>query len=325
MNKLHLLDKHKDVFKKKQKALEKVNFISKLKKSLSKTRQNLSCSLLSLFLEKKINDNLFDKLEEQLLIADFGVNTTHKIIKNLIAQADRNELNDIKILYNKLRSELLNVLIIPYNQSLSETKKPHVILFVGVNGSGKTTTIGKLAHMYHLKKKSVMLAAGDTFRAAAVEQLQIFGDFNKIPVISQHIGADSASVIFDAIQSAKSKNIDVLIADTAGRLQNKMYLMDELKKIIRVIKKYDKEAPHEVLLTLDSSTGQNAVNQVSIFNNAVNLTGIVLTKFDGTAKAGVVFSILEQLHIPICYIGVGEGIDDLCLFEAKEFINALFD
>ncbi|EPB0481483.1 signal recognition particle-docking protein FtsY [Providencia stuartii] len=303
---------------------KKEGFFARLKKGLLKTRQNLGSGFLGLFTGKKIDDDLFDELEEQLLIADVGVDTTRKIIDNLTAHASRKELKDAEALYSKLREEMSDILAGVDKPLVIEDKKPYVILMVGVNGVGKTTTIGKLARQYQSEGKTVMLAAGDTFRAAAVEQLQVWGERNRIPVVAQHTGADPASVIFDAIQSAKAKGVDVLIADTAGRLQNKAHLMEELKKIVRVMKKPDEEAPHEIMLTLDASTGQNAVSQAKLFNDAVGLTGITLTKLDGTAKGGVIFSIADQFGIPIRYIGIGEGIEDLRPFKADDFIEALF-
>ncbi len=303
---------------------KKEGFFSRLKKGLLKTRQNLGSGFMGLFRGKKIDDELFEELEEQLLIADVGMDTTSKIINSLTQHASRKDLKDAESLYGKLREEMgdiLNKVDKPLN---IEGKKPFVILMVGVNGVGKTTTIGKLARQYQAEGKSVMLAAGDTFRAAAVEQLQVWGERNHIPVIAQHTGADPASVLFDAIQSAQAKGVDVLIADTAGRLQNKSHLMEELKKIVRVMKKLDEEAPHEVMLTLDASTGQNAVSQAKLFNETVGLTGLTLTKLDGTAKGGVIFSIADQFGIPIRYIGVGEGIEDLRPFKADDFIEALF-
>ena len=303
---------------------KKEGFFARLKKGLLKTRQNLGSGFLGLFTGKKIDDDLFDELEEQLLIADVGVDTTRKIIDNLTAHASRKELKDAEALYSKLREEMSDILAGVDKPLVIEDKKPYVILMVGVNGVGKTTTIGKLARQYQSEGKTVMLAAGDTFRAAAVEQLQVWGERNRIPVVAQHTGADPASVIFDAIQSAKAKGVDVLIADTAGRLQNKAHLMEELKKIVRVMKKLDEEAPHEIMLTLDASTGQNAVSQAKLFNDAVGLTGITLTKLDGTAKGGVIFSIADQFGIPIRYIGIGEGIEDLRPFKADDFIEALF-
>ncbi|WP_235378634.1 signal recognition particle-docking protein FtsY [Proteus faecis] len=303
---------------------KKEGFFSRLKKGLLKTRQNLGSGFLSLFRGKKIDDDLFEELEEQLLIADVGMETTTKIITSLTKHATHKDLKDAEALYGKLREEMGDILSKVDKPLNIEGKKPFVILMVGVNGVGKTTTIGKLARQYQAEGKSVMLAAGDTFRAAAVEQLQVWGERNNIPVVAQHTGADPASVIFDAIQSAQAKGVDVLIADTAGRLQNKSHLMEELKKIVRVMKKLDEEAPHEVMLTLDASTGQNAVSQAKLFNETVGLTGLTLTKLDGTAKGGVIFSIADQFSIPIRYIGVGEGIEDLRPFKADDFIEALF-
>jgi len=264
----------------------KEGFFARLKRSLVKTRQNLGSGFVGLFRGKKIDDDLFEELEEQLLIADVGVETSRKIIASLTEHATRRQLKDADSLYAKLKEEMSEILA-KVDQPLDVSgKTPYVILMVGVNGVGKTTTIGKLARQFEAEGKSVMLAAGDTFRAAAVEQLQVWGQRNNIPVIAQHTGADSASVIFDAIQAAKARGVDVLIADTAGRLQNKSHLMEELKKIVRVMKKLDEDAPHEVMLTLDASTGQNAVSQAKLFNEAVGLTGITLTKLDGTAKGG---------------------------------------
>ncbi|WP_426578046.1 signal recognition particle-docking protein FtsY [Xenorhabdus stockiae] len=309
---------------KEQERPTKEGFFARLKKSLVKTRQNLGAGFLGLFRGKKIDDDLFEELEEQLLIADVGVETTRKIISNLTTHASRKELKDAEALYVKLKEEMSGILAKVDKPLEVGGKSPYVILMVGVNGVGKTTTIGKLARQYQSQGKTVMLAAGDTFRAAAVEQLQVWGERNKIPVVAQHTGADPASVIFDAIQSAKAKGVDVLIADTAGRLQNKAHLMEELKKIVRVMKKLDEEAPHEIMLTLDASTGQNAVSQAKLFHEAVGLTGISLTKLDGTAKGGVIFAIADQFEIPIRYIGVGEGIEDLRPFKADDFIEALF-
>lgn len=302
----------------------KEGFFARLKRSLLKTKENLGSGFISLFRGKKIDDDLFEELEEQLLIADVGVETTRKIITNLTEGASRKQLRDAEALYGLLKEEMGEILAKVDEPLNVEGKTPFVILMVGVNGVGKTTTIGKLARQFELQGKSVMLAAGDTFRAAAVEQLQVWGQRNNIPVIAQHTGADSASVIFDAIQAAKARNIDVLIADTAGRLQNKSHLMEELKKIVRVMKKLDVEAPHEVMLTIDASTGQNAVSQAKLFHEAVGLTGITLTKLDGTAKGGVIFSVADQFGIPIRYIGVGERIEDLRPFKADDFIEALF-
>ena len=302
----------------------KEGFFARLKRSLIKTKENLGSGFISLFRGKKIDDDLFEELEEQLLIADVGVETTRKIISSLTESASRKQLRDAEALYGLLKEEMGEILAKVDEPLNIEGKMPFVILMVGVNGVGKTTTIGKLARQFEQQGKSVMLAAGDTFRAAAVEQLQVWGQRNNIPVIAQHTGADSASVIFDAIQAAKARNVDVLIADTAGRLQNKSHLMEELKKIVRVMKKLDEDAPHEIMLTIDASTGQNAISQAKLFHEAVGLTGITLTKLDGTAKGGVIFSVADQFGIPIRYIGVGERIEDLRPFKADDFIEALF-
>ena len=302
----------------------KEGFFARLKRSLLKTKENLGSGFISLFRGKKIDDDLFEELEEQLLIADVGVETTRKIISSLTDTASRKQLRDAEALYGLLKDEMGEILAKVDEPLNIEGKTPFVILMVGVNGVGKTTTIGKLARQFEQQGKSVMLAAGDTFRAAAVEQLQVWGQRNNIPVIAQHTGADSASVIFDAIQAAKARNVDVLIADTAGRLQNKSHLMEELKKIVRVMKKLDEDAPHEIMLTIDASTGQNAISQAKLFHEAVGLTGITLTKLDGTAKGGVIFSVADQFGIPIRYIGVGERIEDLRPFKADDFIEALF-
>ncbi|MAE22861.1 MAG: signal recognition particle-docking protein FtsY [Pseudomonas sp.] len=306
---------------------EKPSFFARLKQGLSKTSASLGEGMASLFLGKKaIDDDLLDDLETRLLTADVGVEATTAIIGNLTKRVARKELADSGALYKALQEELVTLLK-PVEQPLviDTTKQPYVILVVGVNGVGKTTTIGKLAKKLQLEGKKVMLAAGDTFRAAAVEQLQVWGERNNIAVIAQHTGADSASVIFDAVQAAKSRGIDVLIADTAGRLHTKDNLMEELKKVRRVIGKLDETAPHEVLLVLDAGTGQNAINQAKQFNQTVNLTGLALTKLDGTAKGGVIFALAKQFGLPIRYIGVGEGIDDLRPFEAQAFVQALFE
>ncbi|MEJ5061168.1 MULTISPECIES: signal recognition particle-docking protein FtsY [unclassified Pseudomonas] len=304
----------------------KAGFFARLKQGLSKTSASIGEGMASLFLGKKaIDDELLDDLETRLLTADVGVEATSVIIQRLTQKVARKELADSDALYKSLQAELAAMLK-PVEQPLKITSqnKPFVILVVGVNGAGKTTTIGKLAKKLQLEGKKVMLAAGDTFRAAAVEQLQVWGERNKIPVIAQHTGADSASVIFDAVQAAKARGIDVLIADTAGRLHTKDNLMEELKKVRRVISKLDADAPHEVLLVLDAGTGQNAINQAKQFNQTVELTGLALTKLDGTAKGGVIFALAKQFGLPIRYIGVGEGIDDLRTFEAEPFVQALF-
>jgi fused signal recognition particle receptor len=304
----------------------KVGFFARLKQGLSKTSASIGEGMASLFLGKKtIDDELLEDLETRLLTADVGVEATSVIIQNLTQKVARKQLTDSDALYASLQAELTGMLK-PVEQPLQivAQNKPFVILVVGVNGAGKTTTIGKLAKKLQLEGKKVMLAAGDTFRAAAVEQLQVWGERNKIPVIAQHTGADSASVIFDAVQAAKARGIDVLIADTAGRLHTKDNLMEELKKVRRVIGKLDADAPHEVLLVLDAGTGQNAINQAKQFNQTVQLTGLALTKLDGTAKGGVIFALAKQFGLPIRYIGVGEGIDDLRTFEAEPFVQALF-
>lgn len=305
---------------------EKKGWWSRLTQGLKKTSGNLGSGLSTLFKGKKIDDELFEDLETQLLMADVGVETTTRIIDDLTEHASRKELKDAELLYERLK-ELLQELLVPVSKPLEipQGEGPFVILMTGVNGVGKTTTIGKLARQFQNEGKSVMLAAGDTFRAAAVEQLEIWGERNNIPVIAQHTGADSASVIYDAVEAAKARKVDVLIADTAGRLQNKANLMEELKKIVRVMRKLDASMPHEVLLTLDAGTGQNAISQTQLFNEAVGLTGLVMTKLDGTAKGGVIFALADKFGIPIRYIGVGEQLDDLRPFVADEFVNALFD
>jgi fused signal recognition particle receptor len=304
----------------------KAGFFARLKQGLAKTSSSIGEGMASLFLGKKaIDDDLLDEIETRLLTADVGVEATTVIVQSLTQKVARKQLADADALYKSLQEELA-ALLRPVEQPLVITSqnKPFVILVVGVNGAGKTTTIGKLAKKLQGEGKKVMLAAGDTFRAAAVEQLQVWGERNRIPVIAQHTGADSASVIFDAVQAAKARGIDVLIADTAGRLHTKDNLMEELKKVRRVIGKLDADAPHEVLLVLDAGTGQNAINQAKQFNQTVTLTGLALTKLDGTAKGGVIFALAKQFGLPIRYIGVGEGIDDLRTFEAEPFVQALF-
>ena len=313
-----------------EKPKEKKSLFARLKASLSRTKENLGSGIVSLFKGKTIDDELYEDLETQLLVADVGMDTTQKIIDHLTDSASRKDLKDAEALLEIMKQQMSGMLS-QVNQPLSEVMKAHdssegpfVILMVGVNGVGKTTTIGKLAKQFQQEGKKVMLAAGDTFRAAAVEQLQVWGERNDIPVIAQHTGADSASVLYDALEAAKSRGTDILIADTAGRLQNKNNLMEELKKVVRVMKKINPNAPHEVMLTLDAGTGQNAISQAKLFNEAVGLTGITLTKLDGTAKGGVIFSIADKFKIPIRYIGVGESIDDLRQFDGQEFIDALF-
>lgn len=306
---------------------QKTGFFGRIKAGLSRTKGNLTEGLGNLFLgAKEIDDDLFEEIETQLLLADVGVEATTEIIDKLTARVSRKQLANADALYTALKEELAGLLDqVEQPIDFSQSKGPFVLLMVGVNGVGKTTTIGKLAKKYQAEGKSVMLAAGDTFRAAAVEQLQVWGDRNNVPVVAQHTGADSASVIYDALQSAQAKNIDVLIADTAGRLQNKDHLMQELEKVVRVMKKLDPDAPHEVMLVLDAGTGQNAMSQAKLFKEAVGVSGLSLTKLDGTAKGGIIFAIAKQLDLPIRYIGVGEQVDDLRPFKAKEFVSALFD
>ncbi|MWJ27374.1 signal recognition particle-docking protein FtsY [Halomonas sp. ZH2S] len=306
---------------------EKKGWFARIKSGLGKTRANFTEGLAGLFLGKKqIDDELMEDLETQLLMADVGIEATSDIIDSLTARVSRKELNEPEALYRALQEEL-EAMLAPVAVPLELTKQgpgPFVILVVGVNGVGKTTTIGKLTQRFQREGKSVMLAAGDTFRAAAVEQLKVWGERNKVPVIAQHTGADSASVIYDAVAAATSRGVDVLIADTAGRLHNKGHLMEELKKVHRVMGKLDPKAPHEVMLVLDAGTGQNAISQASTFNEAVPVTGITLTKLDGTAKGGIIFALAKQLNMPIRFIGVGEGLDDLRPFAARDFVEALF-
>ena len=303
---------------------EPTGFLKRLVQGLSKTRDALSDGLARVILGKKeINAELFEELETVLLSADVGVEATQAILADLTARSQRKELKDPEALMQALRT-YLEGLLLPCEKPLEvTTKQPYVILMVGVNGAGKTTTIGKLAKHLQQQDKSILLAAGDTFRAAAVEQLQVWGERNRIPVITQPTGADSASVIFDAIHAAKARQVDVVIADTAGRLHTKSHLMEELKKVVRVIQKCDPEAPHEILLVIDASMGQNALNQAVQFSQAVPVSGVVLTKLDGTAKGGIIFAIAKQLKLPIRFIGVGEQLDDLRPFVASDFIAAL--
>lgn len=306
--------------------LDQTSLYLRLKNQLQRTRNGLGGVLSVLnFNQKALTQELLDQIEASLLMADLGIETTQEIIRHLTSTLDREQLQDGDTLRQVLKQHLYDLLL-PCSQPLQITKQegPYVILVVGVNGAGKTTSIGKLAHRLQMQGHSVMLAAGDTFRAAAVEQLQTWGERNNVHVVAQHTGADSASVIFDGLESAKAKGIDVLIADTAGRLHTKSNLMDELKKIKRIMGKLDDKAPHEVLLVLDAGTGQNALSQARQFNEAVSLTGIALTKLDGTAKGGVIFALANQLRVPIRFIGVGEGIADLQDFDAKTFVDALF-
>ena len=305
----------------------KEGFFKRLKNRLAKTRSNLTDGMADLLLGKKqIDDELLEDLETLLLTADVGIDATSRIIDDLTGRVRRKELSDPAALSDILKQQLAGLLSHSSQEPLQAADdRPQVILMVGINGAGKTTTIGKLAKKLQDDGQKVMLAAGDTFRAAAVEQLQAWGERNDIPVIAQHTGADSASVLFDALQAATARKVDVLIADTAGRLHTKSNLMDELTKIARVMKKIDPDAPHEVMLVVDAGTGQNALNQAEQFNQAVKLTGITLTKLDGTAKGGIVFAIADKLKLPIRFIGVGEAIEDLRHFDADEFVNALFE
>ena len=305
----------------------KESFWHRMKAGLSKTSQNLGKGLADLLVgRKEIDDELFEDIETQLLSADIGVEATDTIVQALTDKVGREELMHADALYDALKDEL-HKLLAPVDKPLviDRSKKPYVILMVGVNGVGKTTTIGKLARRFQNEGLSVMLAAGDTFRAAAVEQLQVWGERNHIPVIAQQSGADSASVIFDGVQAAMARGVDVLIADTAGRLHTKSNLMDELSKVVRVMKKLIPDAPHEVLLVLDAGTGQNAINQAREFRNAVGVTGLALTKLDGTAKGGVLFALAKTTGLPIRFIGVGEKLEDLRPFEAEQFVQALFE
>ena len=300
---------------------------SRIKQGLAKTRANLGQGLANLILgQKTIDAHLLEEIETQLLLADVGVATTDKIIQHITAKLKRKQLVEGKMLLMAVKEQLLGMLqACEVPLSIAADKKPYVILVVGVNGGGKTTTIGKMAKHFQAAGKKVMLAAGDTFRAAAIEQLQVWGERNAIPVIAQHRGADSAAVIFDSLQAAQARDIDVLIADTAGRLHTHQHLMDELAKVKRVLQKLDCDAPHEVMLVLDASIRQNALKQALEFNEVVTVTGVTMTKLDGTAKGGIIFAIADQLGLPIRFIGVGEGIDDLQTFQAHDFVAALFN
>lgn len=307
-------------------AQEATGLYGRVRAGLTRTGSQFSSGIGALFLGKKaIDDQLLEDLETQLLTADVGIEATQRIINAITGRIARRELADGDAVMTATQDALLDILL-PCEQPLTvEDPKPFIILVVGVNGAGKTTTIGKLAKRFKEEGKQVMLAAGDTFRAAAVEQLQVWGERNEVPVVAQHTGADSASVLFDAAQAAKARGVDVLIADTAGRLQNKAHLMDELEKLVRVIRKVDPDAPHETLLVLDAGTGQNALAQAEEFDKAVGVTGIALSKLDGTARGGIIFAIAQRLGLPIRYIGVGEGAADLQVFDARAFVSALFD
>ena len=304
-----------------EKANADVGMRERFRRALSKTGRSFSDLF---FVEQEIDEELLEDLETRLLLADVGVETTVEIMEELTSQLKRKELIDGHGLLAALQNILINKLVdCQKSLEICSQKPPFVILVVGVNGVGKTTTIGKIAKYYGKQEKTVMLAAGDTFRAAAVEQLQDWVKKNNIPVVAQGEGADSASVIFDAIGSAKSHGVDILIADTAGRLHTKNYLMEELKKVRRVIAKLDDSAPHEVLLVIDAGTGQNAMNQMQAFNNAVAVTGLVLTKLDGTAKGGIIFSLCKRFGVPVRFVGLGENLEDLQPFDARNYVEAL--
>jgi fused signal recognition particle receptor len=296
----------------------------RLREKLNRGNSWLTYDLANLLPAGRIDDAVLEELETRLITADVGVETTQRILEELRRKVERKELDDLEALLAALRSSLLDILR-PAQQPLKidGTTAPFAILVVGVNGAGKTTTIGKLARQLKQHGLKVMLAAGDTFRAAAVEQLQIWGDRNDVTVIAQATGADPAAVVFDALQAARARRIDVLLADTAGRLHTQSNLMDELKKVKRVMGRVDERAPHEVLLVLDASQGQNALQQARLFNDALGVTGIVLTKLDGTAKGGIVFAIASQLRLPIRYIGIGESAEDFAQFDAQAFVDAL--
>lgn len=304
---------------------EENSFFNRLKKGLSRSSDKLTEGFAALLLGKKtIDDELLEALETQLISADLGIEATQTLITDLTQRVARKQLNDPEALFTSLRNDMVAMLKpVEHPLNIDTTHAPFVILMVGINGVGKTTTIGKLAKQFQLQGHSVMLAAGDTFRAAAVEQLQVWGERNNIPVVAQQSGADSASVIFDSFQAAKARKIDILIADTAGRLHTQSNLMEELKKVKRVMGKINTKAPHETLLVLDAGTGQNALSQAEQFHSAIGLTGLALTKLDGTAKGGIIFAIAKKTGLPIRYIGVGEKIDDLRAFEATEFVDAL--
>ncbi|HLR17445.1 MAG TPA: signal recognition particle-docking protein FtsY [Alcanivoracaceae bacterium] len=303
------------------------NFWKRMRKGLGKTRESLGKGMADLLVgAKEIDDEIFEELEMQLLMADVGVEATDIIIQSLTDRVGRQELIDAEALFAALKEEL-RALLEPVDKpfQLPADVKPYVMLVVGVNGVGKTTTIGKLAMRFRRTGRSVLLAAGDTFRAAAVEQLEVWGQRNGIEVIAQHTGADSASVIYDGVAAAKARDVDILIADTAGRLHTRANLMEELTKVTRVMKRQIPEAPHEVLLVLDAGTGQNAINQALEFREAVGVTGLVLTKLDGTAKGGILFALAQRTGLPIRFIGVGEQLEDLRPFDADSFVQALFD
>lgn len=305
--------------------IKKKSLIYILTKKLINTKNNLGCRLSNLFIRKKISDSIYDKLEEQLLISDVGVNTTKMLISNVIKKSSKQELNDSQLVFSILKNNMIQCLKLVEKPLNIIKKYPFVILVVGVNGVGKTSLIGKLTYKYRKEGKTVMLAAGDTFRAAAIDQLKYWGEQSNVSVIAKNIGSDPASVVFDALQASKSKNIDILIIDTAGRLHNKIDLMRELDKIKTVIKKADNTAPHEIMLVLDAFIGQNSLNQTKFFNESLGITGLTITKLDGTAKGGVIFSIAHDLLIPIRYISFGEKLKDIQVFNSECFVDAILD
>jgi len=312
------------MFGKKDKPAERQGFIKRLRARLNRGDSWLTYDLANLAPGGKIDEEVLEELESMLVMADVGIDTTTRIIEDLQKRLARKELKDVEALRDGLRRSLVDILA-PVEEPLDidAQHRPFVILMVGVNGAGKTTTIGKLARRFKDQGLSVMLAAGDTFRAAAVEQLQAWGKRNEVPVIAQQSGADPAAVIFDAWEAARARGIDVLLADTAGRLQSQRGLMDELAKIRRVVARRDETAPHEIMLVLDASQGQNALVQAEKFNDALGLTGITVTKLDGTAKGGILLAIASALHVPVRFIGIGESAEDMQPFVAEEFVDAL--
>ncbi|QCI23075.1 signal recognition particle-docking protein FtsY [Buchnera aphidicola] len=304
--------------------LKKKGILSILSEKLFNTKVNFGLKIQNLFFKKKIDDSIFNDVFEQLLVSDVGLETADMLVNTLKKEAYRKSLNNSKDILSLLKKNMINILKKVENPLNIIQRKPFSILLVGVNGVGKTSMIGKLTHIFKSQGKSVMLAAGDTFRAAAIDQLKILGKNNLVPVVSQQCGSDSASVIFNALQASRSKNIDVLIADTAGRLHNKINLMEELKKIKRVMNKLDCSAPNEIMLVLDSCIGQNSIKQADVFNQTLGITGLVITKLDGTAKGGAIFSIARKLSIPIRYISFGENISDMHVFNSECFVNAIF-
>ncbi|WWP00249.1 MAG: signal recognition particle-docking protein FtsY [Candidatus Dasytiphilus stammeri] len=319
-------DENGSISSKNTSFIDSESLLIRLKDRLKKTSQQIGRNLMNLISGKKVDEHLLDKIEDHLLMADVGMNTVNELIKviknNTYSQSSS---NNVEIIHRILTTKMIQILNKVEKPLELDSHKPFIILIIGVNGTGKTTTIAKIAHLLQYQtNKSVMLAAADTFRVGAIEQLKLWGQINHIPVISKHRGADSASVIFEAIQSAKAKNIDVLIADTAGRLHNNFFLMEELKKIIRIIKKIDETAPHEVMLVIDANTGQNSINQLRLFHEATHVTGLTLTKLDGTAKGGILLNLASTFEIPIRYIGFGEGLEDLQGFSSNDFIKALF-